>query len=136
MQNTIELTKENLIDIKYKNIIAVTIAEGGAMGEPNGFYAVESDYKLYHLNFGSETINKKELFDKFPLLKTFKCFCEHVYNLEDGWEWFNMGFGNYLIVRDTFSKKVNEYISNNLKENWQHGELYQKWYEVIINVCK
>ena len=136
MQNTIELTKENLIDIKYKNIIAVTIAEGGAMGEPNGFYAVESDYKLYHFNFGSEAINREELFDKFPLLKTFKCFFENVDNLDEGWEWFNMGFGNYLIVRNTFSKKVNEYISNNLKENWQHGELYQKWYEVIINVCK
>ena len=136
MENEIELTNENLREIEYKNIIAVTIAEGGAMGEPNGFYAVESDYKLYHFNFSSDTINKKDLFDKFPLLKTFKCFFEHVDNLDDGWEWFNMGFGNYLIVRDTFSKKVSKYISNNLKEDWQHGELYQKWYEIIINVCK
>lgn len=136
MENEIELTNENLREIEYKNIIAVTIAEGGAMGEPNGFYAVESDYKLYHFNFSSDTINKKDLFDKFPLLKTFKCFFEHVDNLDDGWEWFNMGFGNYLIVRDAFSKKVSEYISNNLKEDWQHGELYQKWYEIIINVCK
>ncbi len=131
MKDIIELTSDNLKNVEYKNIIAITIAEGGAMGEPNGFYAVESNYKLYHSNFSFETPGRKELFDKFPVLKTFSCFCEHMYNLEEGWEWFNMGFGNYLIVRDTISKKVNEYIKNNFKENWQPGELYQKWYEII-----
>lgn len=136
MENTIELTNDNLMNIKYKNIIAITIAEGGAMGESNGFYAVERDYKIYHLNLSSEKISKKELFNTFPLLKTFKCFCEYIYNLEDGWEWFNMGFGNYLIVREEYSEKLKVYITDNLKENWQHGELYQKWYEVISNVCK
>lgn len=136
MENIIQLTDDNLTDIKYENVIAITVAESGAMGESNGFYAIENNYKIYHLNLTSKTINKKRLFDTFTLLKTFKCFCENVYYLEEGWEWFNMGFGNYLIVRKKFSEKMKEYIKHNLKENWERGELYHKWYEVIINVCK
>ena len=132
----IELTKDNLKDINYEDVIAVTIAEGGAMGEPNGFYAVTKNYKLYHLNFGHCNIDKKELYSTFPLLKTFRCCCEIVDSLEDDWEWLNMGFGNYLMIREKFFEKVLLYIGSNFSENWQHGELYQNWYEVVKNVCK
>ena len=41
-----EILKENIDNIKYDEIIAVTVAEGGAMGEPNGFYAVTDDLKV------------------------------------------------------------------------------------------
>ena len=51
MKNTIELTKDNIKEINYEDIIAVTIAESGAMGEPNGFYAVDKYLNVYHLNF-------------------------------------------------------------------------------------
>lgn len=135
-ESIIELKNENIEEIIYDDIIAVTIAEAGAMGEPNGFYAVNKEHKLYHLNFGETSIEKETLYEKFPLLVKLNCFFEEVSNLDMEWKWFNMGFGNYLVVRDSIYSIVKKYIKENLKEDYEHGELYNKWYEVIKNVTQ
>ena len=127
----IELTNENIKNIKYDDVIAFTIAEGGAMGEPNGFYVVTKELLQYHLNFGTTDIKEIILLEQFPILKTFSCFVSQVTNLEKGWNWFSMGFGNYLIVKNEYYDKVKDYIETNLGEDWKPGELYQKWFDVI-----
>lgn len=131
MDKAIKLTNENIDDIKYEDVIAVTIAEGGAMGEPNSFYVVLHNMKLYYLNFEFTDIDMTKLNIKFPLLSTFKCFSEHVFGIDSGWKWFNMGFGNYLLVRERYYEKIDDYINKNLSEEYEHGELYQKWFEIL-----
>ena len=54
----LELNKNNLKEINYNDIVAMAIAESGAMGEPNGFYVVTKDMKQYHLNFQYTDIKK------------------------------------------------------------------------------
>ena len=136
MNNIIELTKENISNIKYQDIVAITIAEGGAMGEPDGFYAVLNNYSVYHTNFRNTQIAKEKFFAVFPLLKTFNCSCGHVINLNDEWKWFYMGVGNYLIVREQYYDVVMNCIKENLPEDYQRGYLYQKWYDIITKVVK
>ena len=48
----VELTNENINNINYDDVVAITIAEGGAMGEPDGFYVMLKNHDLYHTNFG------------------------------------------------------------------------------------
>ena len=132
----IDLNKENINEIVYDDVIAITIAEGGAMGEPNAFHAVLKDMSHYYVNLGVADFSRKEFFKAFPLMETFSCFCAHVDRLEEGWKWYNMGFGNYFLVRNEYSKKVDDYINKNFKEDWEHGELYQKWFEILKDICK
>lgn len=134
MQNAIELNGDNINIIKYNEVVAVTIAEGGAMGETNGFYVILKNTNLYHTNFGQMQISKEKLFETFPLLKTFNCFCGEVVKLDEEWKSFYMGFGNYLIVRKEYFDIVNKYIKDSLPENYHEGSLYQKWYEIMIKV--
>lgn len=130
----IEITENNIDDINYDNIIAVTIAEGGAMGEPNSFYAVDYNMQRYYTNFNSEKISFDRLNNKFVLLKNFSCFMECVNNLDNGWNWFNMGYGNYLILRQKYYTNYKKYIEENFSDDYEHGELYQKWYETLKKI--
>jgi len=69
--------------------------------------------------------------NKFSILNSFSCFCGIVYELEKGWNWFDMGFGNYLMVRDIFYNDCLKYIKENFTEKYDSGELYKKWYDMI-----
>lgn len=128
------LNKKNISSIKYEDVVAITIAEGGAMGEPNAFHAVLKDVTHYYVNLGDADFTREEFFKAFPLMETFSCFCAHVDRLENGWKWYNMGFGNYFLIRERYSEKVDKYIKENFKENWEHGELYQKWFDMLKDI--
>lgn len=127
----IELTNELIDIIDYNDIIAVTISDGGAMGEPNCFYVVDKEYNIYHTNFCYDTIDYNKLQNKFTILKEFDCFFEGVRKLEKKWAWFNMGFGNYLMVRSSLEKIVKKFIDENLGVKYEYGELYQKWFFIL-----
>lgn len=75
------------------------MAEGGAMGEPNAFHVVLDDMNHYYINLGAADFEDEDFIKAFPIVEKLSCFCEHVTVIDDGWEWFNAGFGNYLIVR-------------------------------------
>lgn len=136
MEKTIELSNENIDTIKYDDIVAITIAEAGAMGESNGFYVVMKNCELYHTNLGNTQISNEKMLETFPLLKTFDCFCGNIINLNDEWKYFYMGFGNYLVVRKEYYEIIMQYIKENLPKDFQRGYLYQKWYDIITKVVK
>ena len=46
--NIIDLTKNNIANLECENVIAITIAEGGAMGEPNAFHVVTKSLEHYY----------------------------------------------------------------------------------------
>ncbi len=130
----IEITEENINDINYNQIIAVTIAEGGAMGEPNRFQVVDENMQLYHSNFADGMVKYDDLIKKFPLLKGFECGCEQINNLDKGWKWFNLGAGNYLLVKDEYYKYFDDRVKEELGEKYKKSELYQKWFDILQKV--
>ena len=127
----IYLNKSNINKIKYEDIIAIFVAEGGAMGEPNAFHVVLKGLIHYYANLGNADFSKEEFDTAFPVMKTFRCFAEEVNKLEEGWNWFNAGFGNYLIVRNDYYEKIKKTIEKNLTKDYTRGELYNHWYEMI-----
>ena len=67
---TIKLTNELFKSLKTKDFIAITMAEGGAMGDPGAIEIVDKDLKFYRTHFGE--INDKILEDKIPFLRNNK----------------------------------------------------------------
>ena len=134
MNNVIKLDKKELKKIKYDDVIVLFVAEGGAMGEPNAFHAILKDLTHYYVNLGERDFSKEEFFKYLPVMGSFNCFIEHIYGLEENWKWYNAGFGNYLIVRNDYTKKVDKYIKDNFKDKWEHGELYQKWFDMVKEI--
>ena len=127
----IRLDKDNIKDINYDDVVAITIAEGGAMGEANAFHVVLKDLRHYYINLGIADFSKEDFFRTFPVMKTFSCFFGNVNNLENGWKWYYMGFGNYFLVREEYFELVGKYIKENFGEDLGDGRLYQKWYNVL-----
>lgn len=132
--NIIKLTKDNIDNIKYENVIAITIAEGGAMGEPNAFHVITKELEHYYRNLGKTDIPKVKFFDCFPLLKNIHCFCEELSGLDNDWNWFNMGYGNYLIIRKEYNDEMKNCIETRLTEKWESGELYNNWYDLVKSI--
>lgn len=71
MDNYIKVTKDVLNQIDYENVIAIFIAEGGAMGEPNAFHAVLKDLTHYYTNLGEMDFTKEEFFNALPVMGSF-----------------------------------------------------------------
>lgn len=66
--NIIDLTKNNIANLECENIITITIAEGGAMGEPNAFHVVTKSLEHYYTNL-SDTDISRETFFLFYVIK-------------------------------------------------------------------
>lgn len=69
-----EINDKNLEDFNEEDVMFLTLAESGAMGEPNGIEIVtkkENHIKFYHTNISIFDVRK--LYSKFSTLKTLNC---------------------------------------------------------------
>ena len=104
------------------------------MGEANAFYAVNRNLEVYYTNMAPSDVDFLKLKEKFTILNDIECFVGSISFSEKGWESFYMGYGNYLIIRDGYYKKFNQYLKDNLTENYEHGELYKQWDEILKKI--
>ncbi len=135
-ENAITLNKEHIKNINYSDVIAITIAEEGAMGEENAFQAVLKDLTTYYINLEDTDISTKEFHNAFPVMKEFSCFFGKVKYPDKDWVCVYMGYGNYLLVRHEYETSLNKYLKDNFKDGYVNGELYQSWYSVIKNITE
>lgn len=133
-EELIELDKDNIKDIDYDGVIAISVAEGEAMGEPNALLVVDENMKLYHSNFAFGNFKSEELKEKFPVIGGFACPPDKINELNLGWKWFNLGGGNALLVRDQYYEHFKNRIESELGKDYKKGELYQRWYELLQKV--
>lgn len=133
-EEPIELDKDNIKDIDFDRIIAVMVAEGGAMGEPNALLVVDENMKLYHSNFAFGNFKPEELKEKFPVVAGFDCPSDKINELDLGWKWFYLGAGNALLVRDQYYEHFKNRVESELGKDYKKGELYQRWYEILQKV--
>lgn len=131
MNEKITLNSKNINSIKYDSIIAITIAEGRAMGNPNGIEIVLKDMSHYYFNLGYTDINVGEFFENNPVFKSIKCSIGQITQIDDNWKWFDMGFGNYLIIRKEYYEKYNKILLEKIGERYSAGGLYNSWYNIL-----
>ena len=132
----INLNSKNANTIKYDSIIAITIAEGGAMGDPNGIDIVLKDMTRYYFNLIVTDININDFYNNNPVFKSIKCSLGNIIQLDENWNWFDMGFGNYLIIRKEYFEKYNKILFKKIGKKYNTGELYNSWYEILNEAIK
>jgi hypothetical protein len=136
MKNRKDLNDENVKDISPDSLIAITIAEGGAMGDPGAIELVNKDLEIYYTHFGE--IKKDNLECAIPFLETLGIGLGEVDGLPKEWDYLYTGFGNYLFILPEYKEKVLEYIQENYKDTGTSVtiELYSHWYEALENIIK
>lgn len=127
MYNIIEITSANYK--KYLDIdsIAISFAQAGAMGEKGGIYIIASDNILYHCNF-TNNITLNEVFELFPFIKNCR-FNPIKSTAPEGWKIIYMGFGNFLIIKDS----IKNMFLKRVKEMQPH-ELYKNWKDIVLQL--
>ena len=136
MKKRIELTEKELKELDHKDFIAITLAEGGAMGDPGLIEIVDKDLNCYYTHFGE--IDSKILEDKLPFLKTVRFEFGNIKNLESDWAGLYTGAGNYLLVRPKYEKPILKYIDDNYKDADKPKiiKLYLHWRGALENMVK
>lgn len=126
----IDLSIKMLDKIKYKDIIMMSFAEPGAMGEPGGIIFLLNNLKAYHTNYCYDGMDIKNLYSIFPPLETIKCGFHEVKDLDDNWDWLDMGFGNYLFIRKDIYDDYVKLVEQEITEEPREGHLYNRWIEL------
>ena len=102
--NYIELDESNLNLIKYEDIAFYHEASSGACGEHGGVCIVLKNGKFYHTNSVERQDIFAQLLEQLPKINGTKFILQSVGDLPKEFNYFYLGLGNYLIVRDTCSK--------------------------------
>jgi len=134
MKKYLELSNDRFARLNYDDFIAVTIAEGGAMGDPGAIEIVDKDLKIYHTHFGE--IDDSLLRKKIPFLKTLVVGFGDIDGLDDNWSGLYTGYGNYLFVKPKYEKPILEYIDKNYSDTGMPKivELYSHWYDALKDI--
>lgn len=131
---TIELTKSNYKGHLPIDVAAFSFAAAGAMGEHGGVIIVDSDAQVYHLNYvHGEWGSFDDIIEICPLLK--ECdFTVFGYGskVPDGYQFANLGFGNFLVVKGDFWKEFND-----MKDSYKGNKiLYNTWADFMLEILK
>ena len=148
--NVETITKDNIKDINYDDIILVFFAESGAIGEAGRVDIITgktNDYKWYKTNYTfigvTEVIEKlsdivreeEKIFNILPILRELNfnhTLIRESYWINEEWWLSDLGFGNHLLIRD---KELTKELTNKFS-NYQINELYKLWEEIIKKELK
>lgn len=127
MRETIKLCNADLNETIFKNVMFLSLAEDGAMGEPGDvcFYGRSGESYQFNYIWGDVEMTKVKKF--FPPLS--EC-AFGMFGLDSkapqGWNYVNLGMGNHLIVNDEVYGRFMELLG----EVEEPSVVYGKWREL------
>ena len=129
--NIIELCNDELTNEIFKDVMFLSFAEGGAMGEPGGILFFVKSGDFYHLNYVYGDIELKKVKVLFPVLGECQFGMFGIGSIvPKGWNYVNLGMGNHLIVND----EVYDLFKEELGDEERASEVYRKWVGVAEKV--
>lgn len=130
----IELTEKVIDGINASEIIAIALADGGAMGDPGAIMLVDKKLKKFCTHFG--IIDDKKLVKVIPFLEKIKVDFDKVTGLDKDWDYIYTGFGNYLFIRPELKDPILKYVEENYKDPKLPtvARIYGHWYEALKNI--
>ena len=134
MRERIQLTEKNLKTIKPEDVIAITIATGGAMGDPGAIEIVDKDLKVYITHLSE--IDTSKLEGVIPFINTLQVMFDDIAGAGDDWAGLYTGYGNYLFVRPELKEPILHFV----EEKYGNTnlplvvELYSHWYDALTSI--
>ncbi len=123
-KSLIEINYDNFPEYSPLNPIALSVAEGGAMGSPGNVKIVESDGTSYDFNlynFHNETL---------------KAICPSLIECLNGnpaiWKEVDLGAGNHLFIKEPYYKEFRRRLKvyGKVRPSW----IYQNWMRIVHNM--
>ena len=129
--NVIKLCNDELTIEVFKDVMFLSFAEGGAMGEPGGILFLVKSGDFYHLNYVYGDVELKKVKALFPVLREcqFGMFGKGSV-IPKGWNYVYLGMGNHLIVND----EVYDLFKKEIGDEESPAEVYLKWISVAEKV--
>ena len=133
MRKHIDLSEEKLKAIKPEEIIAITLAGGGAMGDQNAIEIVDKDLNVYYTHFGVFDNGKLKRF--IPFIDTLQVEFDNIEGIGNDWAGLYTGYGNYLFVRPELKEPILHFVEENYSDTGLPlvVELYTHWYDALIS---
>lgn len=126
-----EVDDENIDEIKENNIMFLTLAECGAMGEPNAIEVItkiDNKIRLYHSSTNYFVVPK--IYETFSMLKNLKCgLFGAVTGVPEGFVHIDTGMGNHLFV----NKAISEAFQQRIKD-YRPEEIYTRWLAIGLDI--
>jgi hypothetical protein len=104
--------------------IALSVAEGGAMGSPGNIEMVESDGAAYYFNISS--------FHNDTLNIISPSLIECLYGDPEDWKHVDLGAGNHLFLIEPYYNEFRERLKlyGKVRPSW----IYQNWKRIVCNM--
>ncbi|MBE5933949.1 MAG: hypothetical protein E7263_11080 [Lachnospiraceae bacterium] len=133
MRKPIELNNRMITKEIMEETLFMSIAEGGAMGEPGGVYFYDRNGNLYHFNYVYGDVDLGKVEKMFPVLEScdFGLFGINS-SVPEGWHYINLGAGNHLIVK----QEVYSMFAEQIKKCKRPVEIYQQWMDKAAYVIE
>lgn len=129
----ISVSKEELNEDLFEDVLFFKFAEGGAMGEPGGVVWVKANGESYHCNYCYGDVRYEDLLKLFAPLKKCSFGMFGLGSTVPGeWKYVSLGMGNHLIVAAPAYDEFKELT----KDVQRVSELYGRWYETALKITK
>ena len=126
----ITITEENYNDYNLTDLVAISIAAGGAMGDPGAIEFITSQGRYFYANPVYENITLEQVNFACPLLSEIQLGIFGCIEKPKGWEYIYLGYGNHLLINDSIyipfqlgTKQKQEQIKQSL--------LYNNWKNIV-----
>lgn len=114
--------------------VAVSFAEGGAMGSPGEVEIVTKEGKWYKTNYAFGTIYWNQLLEVIPMLKECSFSFDEGDTCPDDWRPYDLGAGNHLFIRVELAEKFNRLTCDVTRSS----QLFRRWpfalNEILMNL--
>ena len=129
----ISVSKEELNENLFEDVLFFKFAEGGAMGEPGGVVWVKANGESYHCNYCYGDVRYEDLLKLFAPLKKCSFGMFGLGSTVPGeWKYVSLGMGNHLIVAASAYDEFKEIT----KDVQRVSELYGRWYETALKITR
>jgi ADP-ribosylglycohydrolase len=130
---TITLTKDNYNDYDLLDVVAISIAEPGAMGDPCAIEFITSKSRVFYANPANENISLEQIISACPILSEIKLGLFGCVKIPKGWKPTYLGAGNHLFIKESISEQFQLGTKQKQAEIKERG-LYNNW-KTIVEDC-
>ena len=127
MKDVIYIEKKNFCKYQNLNIVAFSLAFGGAMGSPGQILVVTKEGLVYSMNYVYGDMIFHMCCEVCPPLKDCEFGVLDVERTPEGWKGVRLGMGNFLVL----TEPIFNLLKDKILEMPPHI-LYGKWLTMVL----
>lgn len=128
----LKLTKDNYKQYHLNDVVAISVAQPGAMGDPGSIKILSSKGEKYYANPWHDNISVESVYCVCPLLSHIRISVIGCISKPIGWHEIYLGCGNHLFINDTIYSQFQ--LGVKYLENKEPYDLYNEWMGIVQDI--